>query len=82
MCPWSSSVLVRARVDVEGLIGLKLQALVNDPARRRQDEADIVALLSLHLSSLDRALLDEYFALFDQADALERFLTEARQRRG
>ena len=69
-------------VDVEGLIGLKLQALVNDPTRRRQDEADIVALLTLHLPSLDRALLDEYFALFDQADALARFLDEARQRRG
>lgn len=69
-------------VDVEGLIGLKLQALVNDPARRRQDEADIVALLTLHLPSLDRALLDEYFALFDRQDDLRRFLDEAGQRRG
>jgi hypothetical protein len=69
-------------VDVEGLIGLKLQAIANDPARRRQDEADIVALLTLHLPSLDRALLDEYFALFNQQDALTRFLDEARQRRG
>jgi predicted nucleotidyltransferase len=69
-------------VDVEGLIGLKLQAIVNDPTRRRQDEADIVALLTLHLPSLDRALLDEYFALFDRQDDLARFLDEARQRRG
>lgn len=69
-------------VDVEGLIGLKLQASVNDPARRRQDEADIVVLLTLHLPSLDRALLREYFALFDEEDALERFIDEARQRRG
>lgn len=69
-------------VDVEGLIGLKLQALVNDPTRRRQDEADIVALLTLHLPSLDRALLAEYFALFDRQDDLTRFLDEAGQRRG
>lgn len=69
-------------VDVEGLIGLKLQALVNDPARRRQDEADIVSLLTLHLPALDRALLDEYFGLLDRADDLARFLEEARQRRG
>ena len=69
-------------VDVEGLIGLKLQAIVNDPARRRQDEADIVTLLTLHLSTVDRVLLDEYFALFDEQDALVRFLDEARQRRG
>lgn len=69
-------------VDVEGLIGLKLQALVNDPARRRQDEADIVALMTLHLPALDRALLDEYFTLLDRQDDLARFLDEARQRRG
>jgi predicted nucleotidyltransferase len=69
-------------VDVEGLIGLKLQALVNDPARRRQDEADIVALLTIHLPSLDRALLEGYFALFDRRDDLTRFLDEAAGRRG
>lgn len=69
-------------VDVEGLIGLKLQAVVNDPGRRRQDEADIVALLTLHLESVDRALLDHYFALFEAQDDLARFLDEARQRRG
>ena len=42
-------------VDVEGLIGLKLQAVANDPTRRRQDEADIVALLTLHLPALGSA---------------------------
>jgi hypothetical protein len=69
-------------VDVEGLIGLKLQAIVNDPRRRRQDEADIAALLRLHLPELNLALLEEYFALFDQQDALAQFLDEARQHRG
>lgn len=69
-------------VDVEGLIGLKVQAIANDPRRRRQDEADIVQLMTLHLPSLNLALLAEYFALFDRADALERFLDEARRRRG
>ena len=69
-------------VDVEGLIGLKLQAFVNDPARRRQDEADIVALLALHLPTIDHALLGGYFALFGEQDALQRFLGEAEQRRG
>jgi hypothetical protein len=71
-----------AVVDVEGLIGLKLQAMVNAPTRRRQDEADIVALLSLHLPSLDQALLEEYFALFEEQDALARYVEEARRRRG
>src|SRR5207244_10698029 len=32
-------------VDAEALIGLKLQALVNAPSRRAQEEADIRALL-------------------------------------
>lgn len=71
-----------AVVDVEGLIGLKLQAIVNDPRRRRQDEADIVQLMTQHLASLNLPLLAEYFALFDEQDALARFLEEARQRRG
>jgi hypothetical protein len=66
-------------VDAEGLIGLKLQALVNDPRRRRQDEADIVQLLRSNLPTLNLPLLEEYFALFDEQDALERFLDEARQ---
>jgi hypothetical protein len=69
-------------VDVEGLIGLKLQALVNDPRRRRQDEADIVELMRRHLPTLNVSLLEEYFGLFDQQDALARFLDEARQRGG
>lgn len=69
-------------VDVEGIIGLKLQAMVNDPTRRRRDEADIVDLLTLHLPHVDRALLREYFELFGEADALARFIDEARRRRG
>jgi hypothetical protein len=90
--PATRAMLARARVvggpsgvaivDVEGLIGLKLQALVNDPRRRRQDEADIVALLRLHLDALDLPLLEEYFALFERGDDLARFLAEARQARG
>lgn len=69
-------------VDVEGLIGLKLQALVNDPRRRRQDEADIVALMRSNLAALNLPLLGEYFALLDEQDALARFLDEARRQAG
>ena len=69
-------------VDAEGLIGLKLQALVNDPRRRRQDEADIVQLLRSNLPTLNLPLLEEYFALFDEQDALARFLDEARRAGG
>lgn len=50
---------------------------MNDPRRRRQDEADIVALLARHRTTVDRALLDGYVALFDRGDDLARFLAEA-----
>ncbi len=77
----ATGVAVRV-VDVEGLIGLKLQAMTNDPRRRRQDESDIVALLAANLPSLNRDLLGEYFGLFDARDELARFLEEAQRRRG
>jgi hypothetical protein len=47
-------------VDVEGLIGLKLQAIANEEVRRRQDEADVVALLRAAEGPLDLDLLRDY----------------------
>ena len=51
------------------------------PMRQRRDEDDIVALLTLHLPTLNLALLEEYFALSDRRDDLARSLAEAQQRR-
>ena len=68
-------------VDVEGIIGLKVQAIANNPQRRRRDEDDIVALLERHLPDLDLALLREYFALFEMLDEFAALLDEARARR-
>lgn len=53
-------------VKVEDLIGLKVQAMVNDPSRRVVDEDDIVALLKVHGSHLDWQLLQEFFEIFQQ----------------
>lgn len=64
-------------VDAEALIGLKLQAIANDP-RRVQDEADIVALVDAAGPSLDVPRLRDYFRLFEREADLERLL--ARQR--
>jgi hypothetical protein len=36
----------------------------NNPARRRQDEADILSLLRMHLGSLDLELIRSYFRVF------------------
>ena len=50
----------------EDLIGLKIQAIVNDPRREKWDLRDIEALLKIHGRELDWSLVGEYFAIFDQ----------------
>lgn len=60
-------------ISVEGLIGFKLQAFVNDASRTR-DLDDIRALLKLHRTSLDMDELREYFALFNRPEFLDELL--------
>lgn len=62
-------------ISTEGLIGFKLQGLVNDP-RRTQDGEDIRALLRANLTKLDMEEVREYFRLFDRMDLLDEFLRE------
>lgn len=60
-------------VHVEDLIGLKIQAAVNDPSRHRRDWSDIHLLVenaSLHATPLDWDLLADYLALFDLSPEL------------
>lgn len=54
----------------EDLIGLKVQAVANDPARRLKDAADIEALLAACRfagKEVDWPLLEDYFELFGEA---------------
>jgi hypothetical protein len=67
-------------VDAEALIGLKLQALVNAPVRRAQDEADIRAILAAKHGALDTTLLRDYYRLFGRTKDLERLLAELGKR--
>lgn len=62
-------------VSAEGLIGFKLQALVNDP-RRTQDLEDIRALLRGNRAVLDMAEVREYFRLFERESLLDELLRE------
>ena len=62
-------------VSVEGLIAFKLQAFVNDPARRR-DLEDIRALLRVHLGALNMAEVRDYFTLFDREALLDELVSE------
>ena len=58
----------------EDIIGLKVQALNNDPKRYAQDMADIQWLIRNHRQRLNLDLLREYFGLFNSVDQLEKIL--------
>jgi predicted nucleotidyltransferase len=64
-------------VSAEGLIGFKLQGLVNDP-RRTQDLEDIRALLRANRTTLDLEEVRAYFCLFDRESLLDELLREIR----
>lgn len=88
--PHSLGMLTRARrvaieegglavpvVELEDLIGLKVQALVNDPERRRGETVDIRALLEAAAArgaAVDLGRVREYFALFSEEKELEELL--------
>jgi predicted nucleotidyltransferase len=59
-------------VDASDLIGLKVQASSNDPARRHLDLADIGRLLET--AEVDLARVREYFRLFDREKELDALL--------
>jgi hypothetical protein len=59
----------------EDLIGLKIQAISNDPNNRYLiDAPDIQRLLALHKDKMDMKLVREYFKLFDKEDLLDDWL--------
>lgn len=60
-------------ISTEGLIGFKLQGLVNDP-RRTQDLEDIRSLLRANRTTLDIAEVREYFRLFGRESLLDDLL--------
>jgi len=62
-------------ISAEGLIGFKLQALVNNPSRTR-DLDDIHALLRAQRGKLNMAEVREYFVLFDRTELLDELLAQ------
>jgi hypothetical protein len=52
----------------EDLIGLKVQAINNDPTRRPLDMADIEALMKIFGEALDWKRIEGYFVLFGMQD--------------
>jgi hypothetical protein len=49
----------------EDVIGLKIQAIANNPSRQHTDTADIETLMELHGRHLDWERLLDYYELFD-----------------
>ncbi|MCC6193484.1 MAG: hypothetical protein IT518_03360 [Burkholderiales bacterium] len=64
-------------VSAEGLIGFKLQGLMNDPLRTR-DLEDIRALLRANRATLDMQEVRGYFKHFDREPLLDELLHEIR----
>ncbi len=52
----------------EDIVGLKVQAIANNPSRGPTDQADIEALMRLHGSRLAWDRIREYFELFGFSD--------------
>jgi hypothetical protein len=72
------SSLGRLRViSAEGLIGFKLQGVVNDP-RRTQDLEDIKALLRANRETLDMTEVRGYFKLFERESLLDELVRQVR----
>ena len=61
----------------EDLIGLKIQAISNDPKNRfAVDAPDIQRILRSNINEIDMELVRMYFELFDKEDLLDEWLDE------
>jgi Uncharacterised nucleotidyltransferase len=60
----------------EDIIGLKLQAIKNDPSRKEGDMADIKALTSVLGDRLDWAMIGKYAEILDAKDLLKELHNE------
>lgn len=65
-------------VEPEDLIGLKIQAIANDPYRFNQDMADIQMILKNRSETLDFNRIREYFELFDKLDDYNKIIDDMR----
>lgn len=64
---------------VEDIIGLKVQAMSNDPSRAEQDWLDVRRLVAASRDlgqPLDWELIKQYFTLFDKGNLLEALRSE------
>lgn len=60
----------------EDIIGLKIQALANNPARQSREYLDIEAIMEQYGKNLDWRRIEEYFLLFEQKKKLGELKTK------
>jgi len=56
----------------EDIIGLKVQAMANNPLRAAKEQVDIESLVEAYSATLDWTRIKEYFDLFEMSELLER----------
>ena len=66
-------------VDAEGIIGLKVQAMANAPARRDRERDDIRELLTARGDRLDLQLIRDYYRRFGLEAELDELLDELKR---
>lgn len=75
---FSGSMKIRTMIP-EDIIGLKLQAVYNNPKREKIDIADIEMLVSVHDKELDWELLKKYFMIFQMDDLFTKIKEAAKE---
>jgi hypothetical protein len=55
----------------EDVIGLKVQAMCNDPSRRAQEQSDIERLMAHYRQGLDWQRIEEFYNVFGLADEVK-----------
>ena len=60
----------------EDLIGLKLQAMINNPERQTMEQADIEGLMRMFYATLDWQIVAAYFDLFNLSKQFEELKTK------
>lgn len=68
--------LIVKTLQPEDLIGLKLQAIKNNPDREAIDLSDIKILIQIHRESLNWPLIEKYFKLFEMDDLYKKLRWE------
>ncbi len=58
----------------EDIIGLKLQAIKNNPSRQQKDVEDIESLLAVYKDKMDMSLIEQYVRILEMGDLYKKIV--------